>query len=261
MKIIVVTDLDGCLLDPKTYDPGEAAEYIDEVTGSGIEIVFNSSKTRAEQEYYRRVWGLNNVFVSENGAAIYVPRGDDYDVVVKGVERSIIERRLSDLIERTRRQLLWLIDMDPGKFSQITNLPLDVSPLALMREYSTLFHPLTGDRGFVERVLYEIRRRGFIAHTGSGKIYVVTGNHNKGDAVRELRRLFGEMYGEYVLIGVGDGLNDLPMLLETEYGIILGNERLFMELSRIKPREKLVYINGRGPSYWYRGLEIITRRL
>lgn len=261
MKIIVVTDLDGCLLDPGTYDPGEAARFIEETVNCGIEIVFNSSKTRAEQEYYRRIWGLNNVFVSENGAAVYIPREEGYDTVVKGVERSVIEKRLSDLIERTRRKLLWLKDMDPGRFSQITNLPLDVSPLALMREYSTLFHPLTGNKEFVERVLYEIRRRGFTAHTGSGKIYVVSGKHDKGDGVKELRRLFSEMYGEYVLIGIGDGLNDLPMLMETEYGVILGNERLFMELSRIKSPEKLVYIDGRGPSNWYRGLEAIIRRL
>ncbi len=252
--IYIVTDLDGCLLDPSTYDYREAIPVISEALSRGVELVFNSSKSRVEQEYFREKWGLRNIFVAENGAAIYIPVEHGYNTVVNGVPRERIERDLRDLIERSSDKLLWLRDMDPFKFSQITNYPPEVSRLALIREYSTLFHPLVQDKVYIRRIIYEIERRGYIAQTGSGRIYLVTGRHDKGVATRQLRsRLDG------LFVGIGDGFNDLPMLVETDYSIVLGNRDLYDRLLSVKQKDKTVYIDDRGPKAWLQGVTRILR--
>ncbi len=255
--VVIITDLDGCLLDPSNYDYREAIPVIREVLKIGVNLVFNSSKSRAEQEYFREKWGLNNIFVTENGAAVYIPSGNGYEIIINGISRRVIEDRIRDIIERTRNRLLWLRDMDPVKFSQIMNYPLEVSKLALVREYSTLFHPLHRDPSFIERIVYDIRSRGFNVQTGSGRVYLVTGMHDKGVATRQLRERFrGEVF-----IGVGDGLNDLPMLLETDYSIVLGHRELFERLRSVKSVDNIVFIDSRGPKAWLESVKIVLKRI
>ncbi len=255
--VVIITDLDGCLLDPSNYDYREATPVIKEVLRTGINLVFNSSKSRAEQEYFREKWGLNNVFITENGAAIYIPSDKGYEKIVNGISRRVIEDRIRDIIEKTRDRLLWLRDMDPVKFSQIMNYPLEVSRLALVREYSTLFHPLHREPSFIERIVYDIRSRGFNVQTGSGRVYLVTGMHDKGVATRQLReRIRGEVF-----IGVGDGLNDLPMLLETDYSIVLGHRELYERLRSVKSVDSIVFIKTRGPKAWLKGVKTVLEKI
>jgi predicted mannosyl-3-phosphoglycerate phosphatase (HAD superfamily) len=76
MKQIIFTDLDGTLLDSKTYSYEKSLAVINRLKESGIPIIFCSAKTRAEQEVYRRELGLFHPFVVENGGAVFIPRGD-----------------------------------------------------------------------------------------------------------------------------------------------------------------------------------------
>ena len=74
MKQIIFTDLDGTLLDSKTYSYEKSLAAISRLMKNGIPIIFCSAKTRAEQEIYRRELGLFHPFVVENGGAIFIPR-------------------------------------------------------------------------------------------------------------------------------------------------------------------------------------------
>ncbi|ADI31436.1 HAD-IIB family hydrolase [Staphylothermus hellenicus] len=252
-KIVVISDMDGCLLN-KTYDYRKSIDAIKYVLENNILLILNSSKTRYEIEYYIEKWGLHGktIFTVENGAATFIPKKlvdknslvhdmlkkyehsiiDEYIVIVNGLKTSIIEQKIIDIIEETREKILWLKDFTPQKFSELTRLPIEQSILALKREYSYLFHPLV--RGeIINKIVEEIKARGLNVSTGSGTIYLITGNHDKGLATQRTIEIIKEIFNKNIVtIGVGDGYNDIPMLKTTDYSILLNCRKdIIQELS------------------------------
>ena len=74
-RMIIVTDLDGTLLHPRTYSFEEALPALKLVRERGVPLVLCSSKTRAELEVCRKRLDNGHPFISENGGGIYLPAG------------------------------------------------------------------------------------------------------------------------------------------------------------------------------------------
>src|SRR6185295_12866478 len=72
---VVVTDLDGTLLDQDTYDWEPARSALERLRALGIPLVFCTTKTRAEVEHWRTITGNAHPFIVENGGAMYIPLG------------------------------------------------------------------------------------------------------------------------------------------------------------------------------------------
>ena len=105
---VIITDLDGTLLDHDTYSYEAAAHALAEITLRGIPLILNSSKTRSEIEELRERLLNDHPFVVENGAAVYSPiayfegGGDvegDYEVRRFGASR---DELFSRWLERLR---------------------------------------------------------------------------------------------------------------------------------------------------------------
>ncbi len=270
-KVVIISDMDGCLLD-KTYDYRQALPAIDFIRKQGFILILNTSKTRYEVEYYIDKWGLRGreIFIVENGAAIYLNKHlfetryqayqnniitlNNYLSIVLGMKRSLIEEKISDIIEATTEEIMWLHDITPEFFSKLTGLPVDMSKKALMRDYSTLFHPHKKTSRLNE-IIKEIKSRGLNVTTGSGIIYLVTGRHDKGTATKIVIDLIRRSTGleEIVTIGIGDGLNDLPMLIVTDLSIVLGNNKCL--LNELMKKDKIIHIPYKGPYAWLEGIK------
>ena len=74
-KPIIFTDLDGTLLDRNTYSFEPALPALDLIKQKGIPLILTSSKTRAEMEFYKKQLEINHPFISENGGAVFIPKG------------------------------------------------------------------------------------------------------------------------------------------------------------------------------------------
>src|SRR5688572_23074035 len=74
MKAVIVTDLDGTLIDHDTYSAGVAVEAIGQAKEFGIPICICSSKTRREILFYRSALAISDPFISENGGAVFIPK-------------------------------------------------------------------------------------------------------------------------------------------------------------------------------------------
>lgn len=74
-RIVVFTDLDGTLLDHATYRFDAALPALRLLKARQIPLVVCSSKTASEIEALRNRLRLSHPFISENGGAIFVPRG------------------------------------------------------------------------------------------------------------------------------------------------------------------------------------------
>lgn len=254
-RYIIITDLDGCLID-ETYDYRKSLKAVAFIKEHHIPLIMNTSKTRTEVEVYLNSWKIMTPFAVENGAALYIPGEIIYDVETEvntledyasyiiGLKREDIERKISDLVLETRGKALWLQDITPETLSKITGLPINLAVKALQREYSSLFHPI--DKAIIDYILIRVEHKGLIASTGSAKIYIITGKHNKGDILHILTEK-GFIDPGYKTVCLGDGFNDIPMLKLCDIPILLGGNR---EIAEKVGRNDLIFLEERGPYVW-----------
>ncbi|MEO0354349.1 MAG: HAD hydrolase family protein, partial [Cyanobacteria bacterium P01_A01_bin.3] len=74
-KLLVFTDLDATLVDHQTYSYEAALPAIARLKQLDYPIIFNSSKTIAEQQHLRAELDIQTPFIVENGAAVVIPPG------------------------------------------------------------------------------------------------------------------------------------------------------------------------------------------
>ncbi|CAB50139.1 mannosyl-3-phosphoglycerate phosphatase [Pyrococcus abyssi] len=220
---VIFLDIDKTLIP--SYDPEPAEPVIKELKRKGFEIVFNSSKTRAEQEFYREKLDVKTPFISENGSAIYIPK-NYFPFEIKGREtKDYIVIELGVKVEEIRRELRKLEDAYGIKYyanstkeeiMEFTGMPEELVPLAMEREYSeTIFK---WSRESWKRTLSE---RGFTVTMGS-RFYSVHGNCDKGKAAKILLELYRRL-GPVRSYAVGDGYNDFPMFDVVDRAFLIGN--------------------------------------
>ena len=142
IKTVIFTDLDGSLLNEK-YDFQDVKPIIERLVASGVPIVFCSSKTRAEIEFYRKKMGINDPFISESGAAVFIPRGyfqfnyaytrqaDSYDVIELGAAYSIIRKKLVGVKIKSASKIIGFGDMTKEEIAKDSGLPLELAKLPM----------------------------------------------------------------------------------------------------------------------------------
>jgi mannosyl-3-phosphoglycerate phosphatase family protein len=218
MKTIVITDLDGSLLHPKTYSFQEALPALELLRKKGIPVIVCSSKTRAEIEVYRKQMDNQAPFVVENGGGIFIPDNyfsipvesearEGYRVIHLGIPYAEIRRRFTTLRDKLGTLARGFGDMTPADVASLTGLTRDEAVRAMQREYD---EPFVFSDVFDERFLRAIEAAGL--KWTEGRFFHITGNHDKGKAVRMLTDFFAREAGPVFIIGLGDSLNDLPFL-------------------------------------------------
>ena len=70
-NILLFTDLDGTLLNKKTFEFKAALNLIQNCISKGINIIPNSSKTDLELDEICENLEIPKVYISENGSCIY----------------------------------------------------------------------------------------------------------------------------------------------------------------------------------------------
>ena len=70
-NILLFTDLDGTLLNKKTFEFKAALNLIKNCISKGIKIIPNSSKTDLELDEICENLDIPKVYISENGSCIY----------------------------------------------------------------------------------------------------------------------------------------------------------------------------------------------
>lgn len=217
-KTIVFADLDGTFLDHQ-YSYTHTKPIVDKLTALGSSIVFCSSKTKEEIEFYRKKTGINEPFISENGAAIFVPKNyfpfnydcketSRYSVIRLGAPYKSLRAKLSEIKEKTAAHIVGFGDMTLEELAYDTGLPMNLAKLAKKREHGEPFRIMEGNR---MHVLSAIKSEGLHCVSGGRYLHLTDGT-DKGKAVTVLKSLYRQMFGRIETVGVGDGPNDVPML-------------------------------------------------
>lgn len=232
VRRIIVTDLDGTLLDHRTYQWDEAAPALDRLRALAIPVVFCSSKTAAELGWFAKQMDLRGPWIVENGGGIQIPahllRSPPGGYAIqRGIYRRDLGLRYESIVSRLG-QLRFLhglrfrgfADMTAEEVSSRCGISIEEAQRSLKREYDEplLFEETNRIDEFRQR-LDESGLR-FLA---GGRFLHVTGGNDKGTAVRELLRVFREEWREVRSLGLGDSENDRSLLAAVDEGAIIPN--------------------------------------
>lgn len=236
-RYILLTDLDGCLLDSDTYSFEEARPALDALRSINIPVVLVSSKTRAEIEPLRQRLDHHDPFIVENGAAVFVPldtfefplqrsrKRSSYHVIELGTPYALLRDVLKQIEEAVDTPLRGFGDLSLDEIMCATGLSRENALRAKLREFDEPFL-LEGPPRLIEEVCRQIVARG-LRWTKSGRFFHLTGANDKGRAAEVLLRCYhrqGRMDGmteDFETVGIGDSLNDLPLLLTVDHPVLV----------------------------------------
>jgi len=259
-RAVVFSDLDGTLLDHQTYSFLPATEALDLLAEQGIPLVLCSSKTRAEIELLQQDLRLSHPFISENGGALFIPRRyfpfplkarpfAGYEVLEWGTPYRYLVETLHRVADKQGIPVRGFSDMSVEEVARECGLPLLEARLGKLREYDEPFRVLDASPAAQSRLFNALHRAG-LRCTQGGRYQHVTGVTDKGLAIRTLKGLYRQAWGEVLTVGLGDSLNDLFLLQEVDVPIVVQNPSggMTARLLRQVPVARLT--EAAGPRGW-----------
>ncbi len=258
-KLVIFTDLDGTLLDRNTYsfEPAQPALHL--IQQKEIPLVLSSSKTRAEIESYRKELDNGHPFISENGGAVFIPKDyfsfrfpydretDWFFVLELGISYPRIIEILDSIKKETGISMKGFSDLTEKEISSLCALDLKKAEWAKMREYDEPFI-IEGGEKKIEIVKRKIEEKG-MTYAWGGRFHHLLGKNDKGKAVEMLKALYGRHFFSIFTVGIGDSLNDLPMLSVVDRPIFLKEEES-VSPGALSPIRDCTIIHGTGPQAW-----------
>lgn len=147
VQLIIVSDLDGSLLDHHDYGFEPARPLLEQLDKAGIPVVLCTSKTRAEVQALRQTLNNHSPFIVENGAAVYLPK-TQFPIQPKNTEdaggawcKAFCETRQHwlTLLEEAKTHFLGMFDhfsaMSEVRVAELTGLSLEQATQAKAREF------------------------------------------------------------------------------------------------------------------------------
>lgn len=230
---LIITDLDGTLLDTDTYDWKDALQAVQYLKKENYPIIPCTSKTHLEILGIMNNLRIEGPFISENGSALFLPRNhfelpeaesnydEQYKAIVLGKPYTQILHFFNTFVNFFSIPAKGLSQMSLTEIQTLTNLDESEARLVQNRFFSEPFiltRPFTLNstiRSYVEQNGYRLLR--------GNRFYHLLGNSDKGNAVSALLNLYQKKYpGEKIIsMVIGDSKNDLEMLHAADYPVMV----------------------------------------
>mgnify|MGYP003555731394 FL=1 len=109
----------------------------------------------------------------------------------------------------------------------------------------------------IQRFLKAITDEGF--KWTRGAFYHILGDNDKGRAARLLKGYYEKEYGRVSVIAIGDGLNDLPLLEEADFPVLVRKKDGSYESA--VGLTSLMRAEGIGPEGWKEAIFALSSKL
>ncbi len=254
---IVVTDLDGSLLDHHDYQWNAAKPVLSALQTNHIPVIFNTSKTQAESlQLQHQMFGLAypHPMIVENGGAVVIPNGGILPAGIKtfGPANREMKPYLSQL--QTRFQFSPITDMTLQEVVTQTGLDEERAQQARQRSYTEPIVWLdTNDQ--LEAFKTELNQHQLTLIKG-GRFFHVLGSFDKGLALQWLTEQYaGVLDAPPKVLALGDGNNDVPMLEVADYSVLIKSPiNPWPELSA-SLASRVIKTEAVGPQGWAEAVE------
>lgn len=217
--MIIFTDLDGTLLDHKTYRFDAAIPALSVIKEEDIPLILASSKTAAEIAPIQQAIGIKFPAIVENGAGVYWP-GDSQ---ANNSDYLNIRESLDALPSILRDKFVGFGDMGVEGIQKSTGLDQEAAKLAATRCHSEpgLF---SGDQKEKADFLQALDQMGIKATQG-GRFLTLSLGATKADQMAAIGAHFlAQGIKTSPSLALGDAPNDIAMLEAADFGIIIPNE-------------------------------------
>ncbi|MFT4787866.1 MAG: mannosyl-3-phosphoglycerate phosphatase [Paraglaciecola sp.] len=263
---LVFTDMDGTLMDHYSYSYEAAIPMLEKLKRLGIPVIPTTSKTFAELIVLRKEIGLPGPFITENGAAVFIPK--DFFPNQPGDTKSVGDYWLKEF---TLGKEHWLGILQQGvaqlggaqfadlfqQFSQMTTAQICLatgldSPAAKRAAQRQYGEPVLWLGGEKERTQFiqTLTKLGASPVEG-GRFIHVCGNCDKGTALNWLVDEFSRQHPDStcVSIALGDSKNDIAMLEAATIAVrILSPSNPLPQVNRT---HNLYTSTHAGPTGWH----------
>ncbi len=250
--LMIVTDLDGSLLDHHSYSWLPAQPWLDRLTRAEVPLVICSSKTAAEIVPLQRALGITGApFIAENGAVIKL--SDRVPAEPAGSYASLCQL-LHHLRDRDGFKFTGFSDVTEKEVADWTGLTPHDATLAKSREGSESL--IWRDTAQQFTAFQQALAAENLALVQGGRFWhVMSQGSGKGAALEWLLTHYAHPTGQrYVTIGLGDGPNDAPMLDKVDFAVVIkGYSKNRIELQR-QDKDRIYHSAGFGPEGWSEGL-------
>ena len=270
---LVVTDLDGTLLNHYNYDTDNALAAIKQLQIMNIPIIFNTSKTYDESVALQNKLGIEDPFIVENGSCIYLPKSkyqvyeseynlqsrDQYWEIILGKSHSDISSLLNK-IDTPASYYQLLSECNAEEASELTGLNIEQSRQAISRDFS---EPLIWKASDEDLELFKTQLKEYHLNTlQGGRFLHVLGNCDKGIATNYFKDIFLKQKTtatkKIKTITLGDSANDAAMLNVGDISIIVKSPSNYSLQQTITPS---IQTTLEAPDGWAQGIDTALTKL
>ena len=230
MTFIFISDLDGTLLGQHDFDFGLIKSDIINLLDYGHLLVLASSKTKVEIEGFCDKLGRSVPFIYENGAGV-----ENFGLI-NGCEAPLNSHQNPKAIRTDALLSVWeryisldlkslchfVKDMDRRAQQACLGLGATALERAMKRSFSLPF-TFSGTESDVQKLKYLTAKAGLSVQQG-GRVYNLSGCHDKADYLPEVRKWATKAKATPVLIALGDSMNDIKMLRQADVSCVIPNE-------------------------------------
>ena len=228
----MLCDLDDTLFEPRTFSvDASARRALNRIEREHLPVVFCSSRTRAELELVQQELGINQPFICENGAAVFVPRGyfgcrvaraidvAGYETVEFGKPYAEIVASLRRAADRLEMNVIGFSDMSVEDVAIDCDVPLLQARLAKLREYSEQFRVVDAQPGATSRLFKALRAAG-LDGTSRGRYHHV-GAMRRDIGGQFLLDQYRRAFGKIVTVVFGDHGSAAPLLRQADVPLVV----------------------------------------
>ncbi len=255
-QLIIFTDLDGTLLDHDNYSWTPAESALKKIEALDIPLILNTSKTVAEVLDIRSSLENHHPFIIENGGAVCIPSGSpgkgqgdgDFNMHLFGKSYPEILAILNGLKDRHLFNFTGFSDMTATELANLTGLTSENAAMAKRRSCS---EPIIWSDSKANFEIFTNQLTLFdLQVISGGRFFHIMGKTDKGAAMSWLLENVYHLKQKQksVTIALGDSPNDLPMLEQADYSVVINSgSGKSLVLNKI---DNVIYTREKGPAGW-----------